>query len=132
MLIITPEMKDKVLEKLLQEDNPHVDFQLSTCQNTLGISANLVQMILNQFVDLELIKKRDYIGGSLIQIQVKAIDLYRHGGFTAEEKLFKDNLEKLTKELTLLSKQLEPKLLEKASQLAQIAGTLIQGLTILK
>ena len=88
---------------------------------------------MNQFEELGLIKKTDYVGNkACIDIQIKAMDLYRHGGFTAEEELLRNNIEKLGMELDLLSKQLAPKFVEKASQLAQIGGAIMQGLTLFR
>ena len=42
------------------------------------------------------------------------------------------NIEKLAIEIDLLSKQLSPNFLEKASQLAQIGGAIMQGLALFK
>ena len=60
------------------------------------------------------------------------MDLHRHGGFTVEEELLKGNIEKLGLELDVLSKQLSPNYTEKATQIAQIASMVMQGLTLFK
>lgn len=133
MLIITPQIKDKVLESLLSADNPNFEFNYKDSKTEYGISPDYVELILNEFVRLGLIKAKFFIGnGALIHIQAKAMDLFSHGGFTAEEDLLRKNIEKLRLELDVLSKQLEPKFMEKASQLAQIASAVMQGLTLFK
>lgn len=133
MQIITPEIKDKVLEVLLSADNPTFDFRYDNSSSEYGVSPNFVEMILKDFDDQGLIRAKFYIGnGAKIHIQAKAMDLYRHGGFTTEEELLKANIEKLGLELQALSKQLEPKYTEKASCIAQIAGAIMQGLALFK
>lgn len=133
MQIITPDIKDKILEALLSADNPSFDFRYNDSKEKYGISPNYVEMILKDFIDQGLIRAKFYIGnGALIHIQTKAMDLYRHGGFVAEEDLLKANIDKLRLELESLSKQLEPKYTEKASYIAQIAGAIMQGLTLFK
>ena len=68
--------------------------------------------------------------GARINVQAKAMDLYRHGGFIAEEEILKGNIEKLGLELDTLSKQLTPNHIEQASHLSQIAAAIMQGLTL--
>lgn len=133
MQIITPEIKDKMLEELLSADNPTFDFKYDNSSAEYGVSPNYVEMILKDFDDQGLIRAKFHIGnGARIHIQAKAMDLYRHGGFVAEEELLKANIDKLRLELESLSKQLEPKYTEKASYIAQIAGAIMQGLALFK
>lgn len=133
MLTITPQIKDKVLADLLSADNLSFDFNYEDSKIKHGFPPEYIKIILNQFEELGLIKKTDYVGNkACIDIQIKAMDLYRHGGFTAEEELLRNNIEKLGMELDLLSKQLAPKFVEKASQLAQIGGAIMQGLTLFR
>ncbi|EGQ11790.1 hypothetical protein HMPREF9136_2632 [Prevotella dentalis DSM 3688] len=131
MFLITPEMKDIVLADLLSADKPRFKFDYDNSQEEYGFAPSYTKMLLDQFQNLGLLKiTYSYSDGAVIEISTKAMDLYRHGGFKAEEELLKSNIEKLSLELQNLSKQLEPKYAEKASQLAQIAGTLMQGLTL--
>lgn len=133
MLIITSQIKDIVLESLLSADNPSFVFDYQDSKTKYDISPDYVELILNEFVRLGLIKAKFFIGNSaLIHVQAMAMDLFNHGGFTAEEDLLKNNIEKLRLELDVLSKQLEPKFIEKASHLAQIASAVMQGLTLFR
>jgi Fe2+ or Zn2+ uptake regulation protein len=133
MQIITPQIKDIVLADLLSPDSTSFTLDYSKSKEEYGVSPESVCLILNQFEELGLIKKKDFIGRRcLIHVQMKAMDLHRHGGFMAEEELLKGNIEKLGMELDLLCKQLSPNYSEKASHIASIASAVMQGLTLFK
>lgn len=131
MTIITPEMKDKVLADLLSADFPSFTYQYKDSQGDYGFHPQYVTLILNQFREMGLIQVTYFTGyGARIHVQAKAMDLYRHGGFIAEEEILKGNIEKLGLELETLSKQLTPNHIEQASHLSQIAAAIMQGLTL--
>lgn len=132
MTIITPEIKDKVLADLLSTDGPIFEIDYSTSESDYGIDTELVPLIFDEFADLGLIDVKHRIGGNVarITIKAKAMNLSRHGGFTAEEEILKGNIEKLGLELDVLSKQLTPNYAEKASQIAQISSAIMQALTL--
>ena len=133
MVIITPQIKDLVLADILSAEEPSFIFNYQDSKNEYGISPTYIDIILDQFVELGLIKLTYLIGSKAkITIQAKAMDLQRHGGFTVEEELLKGNIEKLGLELDVLSKQLSPNYTEKATQIAHIASMVIQGLTLFK
>lgn len=131
MIIITPEMKDKVLADLLSADFLSFTYQYKDSQEDYGFHPQYVTLILNQFREMGLIQVTYFTGyGARINVQAKAMDLYRHGGFIAEEEILKGNIEKLGLELDTLSKQLTPNHIEQASHLSQIAAAIMQGLTL--
>lgn len=133
MQIITPQMKDILLTDLLSADSASFTFDYTESKENNGVSPKSVCLILNQFEELGLIKKKEFIGRRcLIHVQMKAMDLHRHGGFMVEEELLKSNIEKLGIELGLLCEQLSPNYSEKASQLTSIASAVMQGLTLFK
>lgn len=132
-MIITPKMKDSVLARLLSADDVYVFFDYTNSESDFGFKPEYMDLILNQFEEIGLIRKDDLIGSQTnIHVQIKAMDLHLHGGFTAEEELLKVNIEKLGMELDVLSNQLSPNLAEKASQLAQIASAILQGFAMFK
>lgn len=131
MIIITPEMKDKVLADLLSAEFPSFTFQYRDSQDEFGIPPQYVELILNQFENMGLINATYFTGyGARINLLAKAMDLYRHGGFIAEEEILKGNIEKLGLELDTLSKQLTPNHIEQASHISQIASAIMQSLTL--
>ncbi len=131
MIIITPEIKDKVLADLLSADEPTFTLEYRDSQDEYGFSPQYMKLILDQFQDVGLIKAT-YLTGYRARIHVlaKAMDLHRHGGFVGEEEILKGNLEKLGLELESLSKQLQPNHIEHASHISQIASAIMQGLTL--
>lgn len=132
-MIITPQIKDKVLAELLSGDSPVFDFDYTDSETTFGFNPMYMKIILDDFQDCGLIKSTYYgSAGARIHIKAKAMDLFNHGGFTAEEEILKANINKLGFELEVLSKQLEPKYLEIATNLSQIGSAIMQGLTLFK
>lgn len=131
MLIITPEMKDKVLADLLSADYPSFEINYQESEKEYGFPAPYVKLILDDFASKGLIKVTYILGNrARIHMQTKAMDLHLHGGFVGEEEILKGNLEKLGFELEVLAKQLSPDYAEKSSQLAQIASAILQGLVL--
>lgn len=131
MTIITPEIKDRVLADLLSAETPSFAIDYRDSKTEYGIDSPYVKLILDQFQDLGLIKVNYLMGmRARILLNVKAMDLHRHGGFVCEEEILKSNLEKLGLELEILSKQLMHDNIERASKISQIASAIMQGLTL--
>lgn len=131
MVIITPQIKDKILTILLSAESPRFIFQYRDSEGEFGISPQYVKMILDHFAELGLIKITHFLGGSAqIVITTKAMDLHRHGGFTGEEEILKANIEKLGLELESLAKTLSPNHLEQASHISQIGSAILQALSL--
>ncbi|WP_417130160.1 hypothetical protein [Phocaeicola sp.] len=142
--MITPKMKDDVinilcsgtfnfdvhynvpktafLEELADKDDPSKSF-----------TENQLVSIFSQFERMGLIS--GYANNSRtveFEVLVEANDFYIHGGFQAQEEILKANIEKLSQELNLLSKQLSPDLLEKANKLAGISSAILSALSLFK
>lgn len=124
-------MKDKVLVDLLSADTPSFTLQYGNSKDVYGFEPYYVKLILDQFQEMGLIKITYFTRyGAQVHVLAKAMDLHRHGGFVVEEEILKGNIEKLSLELEALSKQLSPNQLEKFSHIAQIASSIMQGLTL--
>ena len=50
MLIITPQIKDKVLERLLSADNPSFEFDYKDSKTQYDISPDYVELILTYII----------------------------------------------------------------------------------
>lgn len=143
-VMITPKMKDDVinilcsgtfnfdvhynvpktafLEELADKDDPSKSF-----------TENQLVSIFSQFERMGLIS--GYANNSRtveFEVLVEANDFYIHGGFQAQEEILKANIEKLSQELDLLSKQLSPDLLEKANKLTGISSAILSALSLFK
>ena len=82
MTIITPEIKDRILADLLSAETPSFAIDYRDSKTEYGIDSPYVKLILDQFQDLGLIKVNYLMGmRARIFINVKAMDLHRHGGF---------------------------------------------------
>lgn len=81
---------------------------------------------------LELLTIESTNDGTTVTISAKAYDMHTHGGFTAQEELLKANINKLGYELDVLSKKLEPELLETANKISSIAMAVLSALPLFK
>lgn len=125
-------MKDLALEYLLSFNDSEVYPVISEVVEYSGCLQFQVNMIFDEFEKLDLISQISTNDYPIIEIKSKAYDLYAHGGFTAQEELLKANINKLGYEIEALSKELEPKYLEKANHLASISMAVLSALTLFK
>ena len=102
--MITPELKDKVLNNLLSHNDVPYTFNIIQLANELNCSSDTIRAILDYFNRLNLISATNYtIGGDvIISLNVEASDMALRGGFVAQEELIKKNFEKLLLELDSL------------------------------
>ena len=102
--MITPELKDKVLNNLLGHNDVTYTFNIIQLANELNCSSDTIRAILDYFNRLNLISATNYtIGGDvIISLNVEASDMALRGGFVAQEELIKKNFEKLLLELDSL------------------------------
>lgn len=135
MTIITPAIKDIVLNYICEtceldsiQTISSKDFSLKT-----GLDFKILNPILSQFERNKLI---EYLNPSEHQtdivLVVEAHDYIQIGGFSAQELVFKSNLNKLSLEVENLKQNLEPKHLETANKISTITATLIAGLTLFR
>ena len=89
--MITPELKDKVLNNLLSHNDVTYTFNIIQLANELNCSSDTI-------------RATNYtIGGDvIISLNVEASDMALRGGFVAQEELIKKNFEKLLLELDSL------------------------------
>lgn len=129
---ITPELKDRVLKDLV-EVGMYPSFNIRELSGDYGIDSSVLEAILDYFESLGLLVQTKFLGGRIdVRMSVNAHDLYHHGGFYAQEELLKANIEKLNRELLFLSKELEPKFLEKANMIAGIGSAIVSSLGFFK
>ena len=102
--MITPELKDKILNNLLSHNDVTYTFNIMQLANELNCSSDTIRAILDYFNRLNLISATNYtIGGDvIISLNVEASDMALRGGFVAQEELIKKNFEKLLLELDSL------------------------------
>ncbi len=115
MNLITPELKDRMLEKLICLEAPTIN--IDDTAKELGVSPSWVTMMIHQFVELQLCRATFFIGGNIrIVIRAEAHEMALRGGFTAREKYLKDSIDKLEREL----KQLQADFPDRAERFANI------------
>ena len=130
--LITPQMKDLALEYLLPSNSLEIDINNRELSQYCGCLPFQVGLILEEFEKIELLTIESTNDGMTVTISAKAYDMHTHGGFTAQEELLKANINKLGYELDVLSKELEPKHLEKAEKISSIAMAVLSALTLFK
>jgi len=136
--MITSKLKDCILITLCSGELEY-DCMYNLSKNNFldeiseECSENELVSILSQFSRMGLIS--DYANNSstvTLCLLVEASDFLSRGGFYAQEEILKANIEKLSKELDLLSNQLKPDLLEKANLISSIGSSIISALSLFK
>lgn len=130
MNLITPKIKDDVLQFLIKSEEMPVEIDYEKLAQELTISSDMLGLIIEQFADMNLIKTTDYIGGSLVWITANAHDFISHGGFMAQEEILKSNIEKLGLEIDLLAKELEPKHLDRLEKISSLGANIVSVLKL--
>lgn len=134
MPLITPQLKDRLLAEIISANAPRFDIHFDEYDEELGMSDDTAIMILRHFQDLGLIKATFFMNpsGARITVDVKAHDMWTHGGFTAQEEILKANIEKLDLQLQYLTKQLGPDYLDTASKISSIGSAIMSALPLFK
>lgn len=136
--MITPEVKDEILNLLCNSvfefevmyRSKYTDF-IEELENKL-LKHELIG-ILQQFQKNRLISEFSASRDTFtFIIHVEALDLFNRGGFVTIEKLLQDNIKKLDSEIKLLSKDLEPKSLEKANFILSLGQTILSSIALMK
>lgn len=122
--IITPELKDRFLNELINrcEVSELTLISIESMAKQLETTGKVIEGIFNQFVDIGLcMPTNNRVGRELnVILNVEAHDMVRRGGFTAKEKILKENLEKLSLEI----EQLRTKDMAQAARLATILSNI--------
>ena len=135
MKLITASLKDKLLAYILSSELVTFEIRFDKYDEDLGMSAETAVMILRYFLEIGLLSKATFFSnpkGALITVNVKAHDLWAHGGFTAQEEILKANIEKLDLQLQYLTKQLGPDYIETANKISSIGNAILSALTLFK
>lgn len=117
--MITPQLKDSVLNSLIQMFNNNQEtFNYAELAEELGSKEEFVFMILLQFKKTGIFHEfHQFIDADVsFSLSADAFDLHHLGGFTAKEEILKLNLQKLNLEIESL-KQTEPDTAEKISSI---------------
>lgn len=124
--MITPELKDQVLIQLTQ----FPEYRCLSSEIIIpNISHHAIAAILRQMDYEGLVSIKDVYRGTFEVVITSRVDeLLSRGGYTARELLLKANLEKLSKELDLLSNKLDPSLLDTAEKLSKLASSVTAAL----
>lgn len=122
--IITPELKDRFLNELINrcEVSELTLISIESMAKQLETTGKVIEGIFNQFVDIGLcMPTNNRVGRELnVILNVEAHDMVRRGGFTAKEKILKENLEKLSLEI----EQLRTQDMAQAARLATILSNI--------
>jgi hypothetical protein len=129
--MITPLVKDKVLEYLIQ-NAPDMTFgsSLEEFSASLQINAPQLDAILQDFDNRELMEYNGYIGGGfMLYLHAKAHDYYLSGGHVGEFEVMEKQFEKLKVELYALEKTLEK---NKFDKIATILNGIVSFYAVVK
>ncbi len=131
--LITPRLKDELLMELLSTGYMQVQISSYEEAQKFNCSSDIICAIYNQFEEMGFIEQTKCMGSLIIcKINVNAHDFMLRGGFQAQEEILIANLQKLSRELDLLSKQLGPNLSEKASMLSGIVSNILSAISLFK
>lgn len=130
MNLITPQLKDEILKYIVESNDLPIDINYDEFAQKLFVSPVILSLIIEQFTDMNLIKPNEYIGGCLVWITAKAHDFISHGGFVAQEELLRNNIEKLELEIKMLSKELEPKYLDRLEKIMSLGNNIVGALKL--
>lgn len=122
--MLTSELKDKILKQLISVPPNYSIYSLTGEGANFGISDELFNSIIDQFKVLELITLRPTTHGFVVICNASSINLINSGGFEAQDALLIANLEKLSLEIELLTKELSPNLLDRANKIASIVNSI--------
>lgn len=131
--MVTPRLKDELLNLLCSNLSYENLYNVPKQELATIASENEIAGMLAQFNRMGLIS--DFSRNSStysISICMEASDFISRGGFEMQEEILKSNIEKLNNEIKLLSKELEPKMLEKAHLIASIGTSILNCVGLIK
>lgn len=129
--LITPQLKDAIIRDILSVGRMSVQCDMAETAKEQDTTPDIIESILDQFEEVGLISQCKLIGYKTnITVKAKLHDVFRNGGFTAQEEILKENINKLGLEIELLSKQLSPDLLDEANKIAGIGSAIMSALPL--
>ena len=127
--MITSELKDKVLNELINSGYITGSFYINEFAKDFNVKPDFIDAILKQLEELNLATFDRLLGGRIdFELSANAFDFFNHGGFVAQELLLKQNIEKLMLEI----EQLKSKFPEKANLLSNIITAITSALALFK
>ena len=125
--MITPSIKDALLNKLVEGDTFRKSFDLGQLSEELGLPSEALDALLRHFEELGLCRVRRFLGGHFdVMLDIKAHDMALHGGFVAQEEHLRDSLKKLQLEL----ESLRPSFPERAGRISGIMADIVAALNL--
>lgn len=119
--MINSESKDLLLSYLI-DSGIHSSFRLSEKCADFNLDSAHLEIILDQFVDLNFIRMERFLGGTVwVTLTAYAFDFMQKGGFTAKEAIEKASLDKLHLELQSLKETFPERADRLTSVMANIA-----------
>jgi hypothetical protein len=117
--MITPSIKDALLNKMVEGDTFRKSFDLGQLAEELGLHSEALDALLRYFEELDLCRVQRFLGGRFdVMLDIKAHDMSLHGGFVAQEEHLRNSLKKLELEL----ESLRPSLPERAARISGIVA----------
>ena len=102
-MLITVELKDKILKSLISSNEIKFRVDLSEATIEFETSRDVIIAILRHFDELNLIGLKTRIGSYVdITLTANAFSFVEHGGFLGQEQILKSEFEKLQLELDAL------------------------------
>jgi hypothetical protein len=120
--MVTPDIKDQILNDILAEQQPLLSIDVVSKAEKYGITPFLLTLVYEQFHDMKLIRlettKSDDVD---VFVKMAAWDYQRLGGFVSAEGVILALLEKLQLEIEGLQKSLPERAAQWATILANLA-----------
>lgn len=124
-MLITPELKDKILEKLVSNESVRFYIDIYELSKEFDIEVDAAGVILDHFETLDFLSLKKFSGGKIrIIIGVPAHDFYSHGGFVGQEELLVKNIQKLLLEI----ESLKPSMPDRIKLITTLAANIFTGL----
>jgi len=132
--MITPELKDKILQAFIECNSITFGFDGRVLSRDLNIPFDVLDAIVGNFERLNLVVATRLLGGGFrITLNAEAFDVFNRGGFVAQEYLLQKEVEKLLLEIERLRPTLGDKaerIISIANNIAGIAGTFVGAAVI--
>ena len=135
--MITPKLKDEIINEILisfnesQTELIRIGYDLAKDKD---ISELEFRVIIKQLAQYGLLSNVRNLTGCTydIRLEAKLFDFYNRGGFVVQEEILLANLEKLGYELDALSKEANPRLLDRISNIAKIAASIASAIRLIR
>ena len=135
MIMITPEMKDRIIKSIIDSPNgtdDRKDVHPKVEAPCFNLSQDAYRMFLKQLHRMNLLKYEEQNAGRvLLWLNMELYDFHARGGFVVQEELFLKNIEKLLAEIDKLKSEF-PEKVDLLANISSIGSFIMQGLFFLK